>query len=155
MCFNGTKKFPKNELVSYLQSLGIQFGGDLNAYTSFDKTVYILPVPTDKPELVNTGLEVLKEWAFNVSFDNEEIDKERGVVLEELRLGRGAEQRMRDKQFPMILKGSQYANRLPIGKEEVLKNFKYQTVKDFCNDWYRPNLMAVVVVGDIDVNEME
>jgi zinc protease len=155
MCFNGTKKFPKNELVSYLQSLGIQFGGDLNAYTSFDETVYILPVPTDKPELVNTGLEVLKEWAFNVSFDNEEIDKERGVVLEELRLGRGAEQRMRDKQFPVILKGSQYANRLPIGKEEILKNFKYQTVKDFYNDWYRPNLMAVVVVGDIDVNEME
>ena len=155
MCFNGTKKFPKNELVSYLQSLGIRFGGDLNAYTSFDETVYMLPVPTDKPELVNTGLEVLKEWAFNVTFDEKEIDKERGVVLEEWRLGRGASQRMSDKQFPILLKGSQYAKRLPIGKEDILRNFKYQTLKDFYKDWYRPNLMAVIVVGDIDVNEIE
>ncbi|MFN3315282.1 MAG: insulinase family protein, partial [Raineya sp.] len=155
MCFNGTKKFPKNELVSYLQSLGIQFGGDLNAYTSFDETVYILPVPTDKPELVDTGLEVLKEWAFNVTFDGAEIDKERGVILEEWRLGRGAEQRMQDKQFPVILKGSQYAKRLPIGTEKNLRTFKHDVLRQYYKDWYRPNLMAVIVVGDIDVNAME
>lgn len=155
MCFNGTKKFPKNELVSYLQSLGIQFGGDLNAYTSFDETVYILPVPTDKPELVDTGLEVLKEWAFNVTFEGAEIDKERGVILEEWRLGRGAEQRMNDKQFPVILKGSQYAKRLPIGQEKILRNFKHDVLRQYYKDWYRPNLMAVIVVGDIDVNVME
>ena len=155
MCFNGTKKFPKNELVSYLQSLGIQFGGDLNAYTSFDETVYILPVPTDKPELVDTGLEVLKEWAFNVSFEGTEIDKERGVILEEWRLGRGAEQRMRDKQFPILFKGSQYAKRLPIGQEKVLRNFKHDVLRQYYKDWYRPNLMAIVVVGDIDANAME
>ena len=155
MCFNGTKKFPKNELVSYLQSLGIQFGGDLNAYTSFDETVYILPVPTDKPELVDTGLEVLKEWAFNVTFDGAEIDKERGVILEEWRLGRGADQRMIDKQFPILFKGSQYAKRLPIGQEKVLRNFKHDVLRQYYKDWYRPNLMAVVVVGDIDVDAME
>ena len=155
MCFNGTKKFPKNELVSYLQSLGIQFGSDLNAYTSFDETVYILPVPTDKPELVDTGLEVLKEWAFNVTFDGTEIDKERGVILEEWRLGRGAEQRMQDKQFPVILKGSQYAKRLPIGQEKILRTFKHDVLRQYYKDWYRPNLMAVIVVGDIDVAAME
>ncbi|GAB4133560.1 MAG: insulinase family protein [Raineya sp.] len=155
MCFNGTKKFPKNELVSYLQSLGIQFGGDLNAYTGFDETVYILPVPTDKPELIDTGLEVLKEWAFNVTFDGAEIDKERGVILEEWRLGRGAEQRMNDKQFPIVLRGSQYAKRLPIGQEKVLRTFKHDVLRQFYKDWYRPNLMAVIVVGDIDVDAME
>jgi zinc protease len=155
MLFNGTKKFPKNEIVSYLQSIGVQFGGDLNAYTSFDETVYMLPVPTDKPELVDKGLEILREWAANATFDPAEIDKERGVVLEEWRLGRGAEQRMLDKQFPIILKGSQYAKRLPIGTEKVLKTFKHQEAINFYKDWYRPNLMAVVVVGDIDVNAME
>lgn len=155
MCFNGTKKFPKNELVSYLQSLGIQFGGDLNAYTSFDETVYILPVPTDKPELVDTGLEVLKEWAFQVSFEAAEIDKERGVILEEWRLGRGAEQRMQDKQLPIILKGSQYAKRLPIGQEKILRTFKHDVLRQYYQDWYRPNLMAVIVVGDINVEAIE
>lgn len=155
MLFNGTKKFPKNEIVSYLQSIGVQFGGDLNAYTSFDETVYMLPVPTDKPELLDKGLEILREWASNATFDPAEIDKERGVVLEEWRLGRGAEQRMQDKQFPIILKGSQYAKRLPIGTEKSLKTFKHQEVINFYKDWYRPNLMAVIVVGDIDVNAME
>ncbi|MCS6794702.1 MAG: insulinase family protein [Raineya sp.] len=155
MLFNGTKKFPKNEIVSYLQSIGVQFGGDLNAYTSFDETVYILPVPTDKPELVDKGLEILREWASEATFDPAEIDKERGVVLEEWRLGRGAEQRMQDKQFPIILKGSQYAKRLPIGTEKVLRNFKHKEAINFYRDWYRPNLMAVIAVGDIDVNAME
>ncbi|WP_038032229.1 M16 family metallopeptidase [Thermonema rossianum] len=155
MAFNGTKKFPKNEIVSYLQSIGVQFGGDLNAYTSFDETVYMLPVPTDKPELVDKGLEILREWASNVTFEPEEVEKERGVVLEEWRLGRGAEQRMMDKQFPVILKGSRYAKRLPIGTEQSLKTFKYKDLVRFYKDWYRPDLMAVVVVGDIDPAQIE
>lgn len=155
MLFNGTKKFPKNEIVSYLQSIGVRFGNDLNAYTNFDETVYMLSVPTDKPELVDKGLEILREWAGNATFDPVEIDKERGVVLEEWRLDRGAEQRMQDKQLPIILKGSMYAERLPIGTEKVLRTFRHQEAISFYKDWYRPNLMAVIVVGDIEVGEIE
>ncbi|MDQ3633911.1 MAG: insulinase family protein [Acidobacteriota bacterium] len=155
MAFNGTKNFKKNELVSYLQSIGVRFGADLNAYTSFDETVYILPIPTDKPELIDKGLTVLSDWASAIDLDAEEINKERGVVLEELRLGTGAGQRMRDKYFPLLFKGSQYAERLPIGKAEVLKNFDRKTLVDFYETWYRPDLMAVIAVGDIDVAEME
>jgi zinc protease len=155
MAFGGTKKFPKNEIISYLQSIGVQFGNDLNAFTSFDETVYILPIPTDKPELVDKGLEILHEWASNVTFDSVEVEKERGVVLEEWRLGLGAEQRMMEKQFPVILKGSRYAERMPIGTEHNLKTFKHKDLVRFYKDWYRPDLMAVVVVGDIDPAQME
>lgn len=155
MNFNGTKNFPKNELVAYLESIGVQFGADLNAYTGFDETVYILPVPTEKKELVDKGLLILSDWASNATLDQAEIDKERGVVLEELRLGQGAGQRLRDKYFPKLLQGSQYVNRLPIGKKEILQTFKRQSLVDFYETWYRPDLMAVVVVGDIDVNEIE
>lgn len=155
MAFNGTTNFAKNELISYLQSIGVSFGGDLNAYTSFDETVYILPVPTGRKELVDKGLLVLSDWAAGITFDQAEIDKERGVVLEERRLGQGAEQRMRDKYFPELFAGSRYAQRLPIGTEEVLKNFTRRTVVDFYETWYRPDLMAVVAVGDLDPVEME
>eukprot|EP01036_Dinobryon_divergens_P013696 gene13696-18480_t len=115
MCFNGTKNFKKSELVDYLESIGTKFGPHLNAYTSFDETVYMLQVPTDKEEYVTKGLQILEDWAHNVSFENEEIDKERGVVTEEWRLGLGAQERMREKYFPVILKDSRYAVRLPIG----------------------------------------
>ena len=155
MNFNGTKNFPKNELVAYLQSIGVSFGADLNAYTSFDETVYILPVPTEKKELIDKGLLVLHDWTGGATLDQNEIDKERGVVLEERRLGQGAEQRMRDKYFPRLFEGSQYAERMPIGTKEVLENFNRQAIVDFYETWYRPDLMAVIVVGDIDVNEME
>jgi len=150
MAFNGSKHFKKNDLVSYLQSIGVEFGADLNAYTSFDETVYILPIPTDKPDNLNKGFLVLEDWANGVLFDGKEIDKERGVVLEEERLGKGAEERMNKKALPYILQGSKYANRLPIGTPEILKSFKPETIKRFYKDWYRPDLMAVVVVGDID-----
>ncbi len=142
MAFNGTKNFPKNELVSYLQTAGVRFGGDLNAFTSFDETVYILPIPSDKPELVDKGLLVLQDWAFGMTMDN--IDKERGVIIEEWRIGQGAGQRMRDKYFPLLFKGSRYAERLPIGKKEVIEGFKHDVIKQFYKDWYRPDLMAVV-----------
>lgn len=150
MAFNGSKHFKKNELVSYLQSIGVEFGADLNAYTGFDETVYILPIPTDKPENLEKGFLVLEDWASGVLFETSEIDKERGVVLEEERLGKGADERMNKKAFPYILQGSKYADRLPIGTTDVLKNFKPEAIKRFYKDWYRPELMAVVVVGDVD-----
>ncbi len=155
MAFNGTKNFRKNELVSYLQSIGVQFGADLNAYTSFDETVYILPIPTEKKELIDKGLLVLSDWASAIDLDADEIKKERGVVLEELRLGTGAGQRMRDKYFPLLFQGSQYAKRLPIGKKEILDNFDRKSLVDFYETWYRPDLQAVIAVGDLDVDEME
>ncbi|MCX8020834.1 MAG: insulinase family protein [Chitinophagaceae bacterium] len=155
MGFNGSKNFPKNELVDYLQKAGVEFGADLNAYTSFDETVYILPVPTENPETVDKAFLVLEDWAFNNLFDSLEIEKERGVVLEELRLSKGSRERMLRKYFPKLMNGSRYANRLPIGTEEVLKNFRHHTLKNFYKNWYRPNLMAVMVVGDIEPAEAE
>lgn len=155
MCFNGSKNFKKNELVSYLQSIGVEFGGDLNAYTSFDETVYILPIPTDKPGAVDKGFQVLEDWAHQVSFEGEEIDKERGVIIEEWRLGQGADQRMRDRYFPVIFKNSRYADRLPIGKKEIIESFPHEVIRRFYRDWYRPDLTAVIVVGDMSLDEME
>ncbi len=149
MLFNGTKRYPKNELVDFLQSIGVTFGADLNAYTSFDETVYILPIPTDKPGNLEKGFEVLEDWASNALFTNEEIDSERGIVLEESRMGKGADDRMMQKYLPQLFAGSRYADRLPIGKDEIIKNASYETVKRFYKEWYRPNNMAVLVVGDI------
>ncbi|HET6542509.1 MAG TPA: insulinase family protein [Chryseolinea sp.] len=155
MAFNGSKNFQKNDLVSFLQTIGVKFGADLNAYTSFDETVYILPIPTEKKENIEKGFQILEDWASSVSFDDAEIDKERGVVLEELRLGKGADDRMSKIYFPKLFEGSKYGDRLPIGTEDILKNFKYETIKRFYKDWYRPDLMAVIVVGDIEVAEAE
>jgi zinc protease len=154
MAFNGTKRFPKQELVNYLESIGLKFGPDLNAFTSFDMTVYMLQVPSDEKDKFDTGLMILEDWAHNLSMDNEEIDKERGVVLEELRIGKGARERMLNKKLPVYLKDSKYANRLPIGKEEILKTFDYSSAKDFYKDWYRPDLMAIVAVGDFNGEEV-
>ena len=155
MCFNGTKRFPKNQLVDYLQSIGVKFGQHLNAYTSFDETVYFLPIPADNPEKIEKGFQILEDWAFNANLTPEEIDKERGVVLEEYRLGLGADKRMEDRYIPKMMYNSQYAVRLPIGKKEILENFTYDKLTSFYRDWYRPNLMSVIVVGDIDVDAME
>lgn len=155
MNFNGTKNFPDNKLVDFLQSIGVKFGQHLNAYTSFDETVYMLPVPLDKPGNLDSGLKVMEDWAFNATLTDEQINKERGVVLEELRLGLGADKRMSDKYLPKLLYKSQYANRLPIGTKEVLENFKPDVIRQFHKDWYRPDLMALVVVGDINVDEVE
>ena len=151
MNFNGTTHFEKNDLVSYLQSIGVKFGADLNAYTSFDETVYILPIPTDKPDNLQKGFQIIEDWAHNALLTGKDIDEERGVVLEESRLGKGANDRMRQKYFPKLAEGSLYAERLPIGKDETLKTFKYETIRSFYKDWYRPDLQAVIVVGDIDV----
>ena len=155
MNFNGTKNFEKNELVDYLQSIGVKFGAHLNAYTSFDETVYILPIPSDDPEKLEKGFQVIEDWAHNALLTGEQIDGERGVVLEEYRLGQGANERMMQEYLPKMLYGSKYADRLPIGKKEVLENFEYESLKRYYQDWYRPDLMAVVAVGDIDVATLE
>ncbi|WP_342087007.1 M16 family metallopeptidase [Dyadobacter sp. OTU695] len=155
MNFNGTKHFPKNELVNFLQKTGVRFGADLNAYTGFDETVYMLPIPTDSAGLLEKGIQVLEDWANGALLDPSEIEKERGVVLEESRMGRGAQQRMRDKFLKVILNNSRYAERLPIGKDSILKSFKPETIKAFYQDWYRPDLMAVIAVGDFDVAKVE
>jgi zinc protease len=155
MLFNGTRRFAKNDIVSYLESIGVRFGADLNAYTGFDETVYILPVPTDKPGLVERSFDVLEDWAGGALFDSTEVVKERGVVLEEWRSGLGAGARIRDKQFPVLFQGSRYAVRLPIGDTTILKTANPSPLKRFYQDWYRPNLMAVIAVGDYDPAEVE
>lgn len=155
MAFNGTKHFAKNDLIDYLEQLGIEFGPELNAYTSFDQTVYMLTVPTDSIDILENGFLVLEDWAHNLSFDPIEIDKERGVVIEEWRLGRGANMRMFDKQLPILFKDSRYAVRLPIGKKEIIENASYETIKSFYTDWYRPDLIAVAAVGDFNVEQIE
>lgn len=155
MNFNGLKHFPHNDIVHYLQSVGVKFGADLNAYTSFEETVYMLPIPTTDKDIVDKGFTILADWSHDALLDKEEIDKERGVVLEESRLGKGADDRMMKKYLPSLLSGSVFAKRLPIGKDSILKNFKYEAVKRYHKDWYRPNNEAVIVVGDIDVAEAE
>ena len=121
MAFNGTRRFPKAEIVNYLEKIGMRFGADLNARTTFDDTVYQLEVPTDDKAFVGRGLDILHDWAGDVSYDPAEVDKERGVVMEEWRLGRGAQQRLFDKQAPILFQGSRYAVRLPIGLPEVIQ----------------------------------
>lgn len=155
MCFNGLDHFPGNELVHYLQSIGVGFGSDLNAYTGFDQTVYILPVPSDDKEKLDKAFTVISDWASGVLLTDEEIDKERGVILSESRLGKGADDRMMKTWLPLMLNGSKYSNRLPIGKDEIISSFKYETIRRFFKDWYRPSLQAVVVVGDMPVEDAE
>jgi zinc protease len=155
MAFNGTANFEKQELVRYLESIGMSFGPDVNAYTSFDETVYMLQVPTDDPDILSTAFRILEDWAHLVALDGEEIDKERGVVIEEWRLGRGANARIMDQQIPVLFQGSRYARRLPIGKVEVLETFPHEALRRFYQEWYRPDLMAIIAVGDFDPAQVE
>ena len=150
MAFNGTTHFEKQELVEYMESIGMRMGTGLNASTSFDETVYVLSVPTDSLEVLATAFQILEDWAHGLAFDPEEIDRERGVIVEEWRLGQGAGARMRDAQYPILFQGSRYAERLPIGKMEVVESFEPEVLKQFYKDWYRPDLMAVIAVGDFD-----
>ncbi len=157
MAFNGSRHFKKHELISYLQSIGVKFGADLNAYTSFDETVYILPIPIEatapakgKKSNLDTGMLVLEDWAQGLTMRDADIDAERKIILEEARLGKGASDRMNKQLYPAMFNGSRYAERLPIGKEDIISNFKHDVIRRFYKDWYRPDLMAVYVVGDID-----
>lgn len=155
MAFNGSKNFKKNDLVNYLEGIGTKFGPDLNAYTSFDETVYMLQIPTDKEDIYKKAFLILDDWAHSLSFDSLEIEKERGVVTEEWRLGQGAFERMSRKYWPILFKDSRYADRFPIGKPEILKDCKQHLLKDFYHDWYRTDLQAIIVIGDIDVDATE
>jgi len=155
MAFNGTRNFAKQELVDYLESIGMQFGPSINAFTSFDETVYQLHVPTDDAEILETGFQILEDWAHGITLDPEEVDKERGVVIEEWRLGLGAGSRIRDQQLPVMFANSRYAERLPIGDPEVLRTFEHESLERFYREWYRPELMAVVAVGDFDAARIE
>ncbi|MYJ26167.1 MAG: insulinase family protein, partial [Holophagales bacterium] len=137
MAFNGTKHFEKTELLDYLQGIGMRFGPDVNAYTSFDETVYMLEVPTDDAEILDKALLVLEDWASAVTLEDEEIELERGVVIEEWRGGRGAGARLRDAEIPYRFHGSRYAERLPIGDPEMLREVPPQRLRDFYRDWYR------------------
>jgi zinc protease len=155
MAFNGSVHFKPGELIKALESAGARMGPHVNAYTSFDETVYMFQVPTDKEGTVEKGLQGLADVGSNLTLDPKEIDKERGVVIEEWRGGLGAAARLRDKQIPVLYHGSKYAERLPIGKPEVLKSFTPATLRAFYSKWYRPDRMAVVVVGDIDPPAIE
>lgn len=155
MAFNGTTHFEKNELITFLESQGVKFGSDLNAHTSFDETVYKLQVPLDNKEVLAKTMTIMADWAHGVQNDSLEIEKERGVVLEEWRTGQGASERMRRAYFPILLNNARYTQRLPIGKTEVLRTFPRERIVSFYNDWYRPDLMAVAVVGDVDPKEVK
>ena len=155
MAFNGTKRFKPGELIAALESTGARLGPHVNAYTSFDETVYMFQLPTDKEGLVEKGLQALADFAGGISLDPKEIEKERGVVIEEWRGGLGAGSRLRDQQVPVLFYESKYAERLPIGKPEVLKAFPPERLRAFYTKWYRPDRMAVVAVGDIQVADIE
>ncbi len=155
MAFNGTVHFNKSELVDYLEGIGMKFGAGLNAYTSFDETVYMLQVPMDDPEAIQSAFQILEDWAHGILFEEEEIDKERGVIKEEWRLGQGAWKRMWNQHAPKLLNNSMYSKRLPIGDVAVIDTAHYETFHRFYNDWYRPDLMAVVAVGDFNADDIE
>lgn len=155
MAFNGTKRFPKDALGNYLQSIGMRFGADVNAYTSWQQTVYQLEVPADKPEFIANGFDILRDWAGNITFDPEEVRKESGVVLEEWRLRRGAGTRLFENHAKVVLKDTRYAERIPIGLPEVIKAGKRASLVRYYKDWYRPDNMAVIVVGEVDPAQVE
>ncbi len=156
MAFNGTENFEKHDIINYLQSIGMKFGPEINAFTNADATNYMLQkVPTDDQTNLDTALMILVDWASNVSYEDEEIDSERGVIHEEWRTRRGAMFRMMTKTNKTLYKGSKYADRDVIGDIDIIDNFEYDVIKRFYNDWYRPDLQALVAVGDFDVDAME
>src|SRR6476660_7850357 len=155
MAFNGTRHFKAGELIATLESTGARMGPHVNAYTAFDETVYQFELPTNREGVVEKGLQALADFAGGMLLTPAEIDKERGVVIEEWRGGLGAGSRLRDQQIPVLYYQSKYAERLPIGKPEILKSFTPDRLKAFYTKWYRPDRMAVVVVGDVDPPKME
>ena len=154
MAFNGTTHFQRNDVVKYLESIGVRFGADLNAQTGFDETTYILPLPADSQTIMRRGFEFLADVAGGILFDSAAVTAERGVVLAEWRTGLGAGERIRDKQFPVLLHGSRYATRLPIGRPEIIERATPAPLRRFWRDWYRPDLMAVVAVGDANPDSL-
>ena len=155
MAFNGTERFAKQEIIEYIESIGSTFGPDLNAYTGFDETLYFLEIPTDDPEITENAFQILSDWAYAISFDPEEVELERGVVLEEWRLSQGFNSRLQDNLLSLLFGSSRYADRAPIGLTEIIENAPVERLIEYYQRWYRPDLMAVVAVGDFDIVEME
>lgn len=155
MAFNGTKNFPKHKLIEYMESIGMSFGADVNAYTSFDETVYTLTVPMDNEEYINNALLVMHDWAGYILDENEEIENERGVIFEEKRSRLGSQTRIMNQVFPLLAEGSKYAERMIIGEDDIILKGECDALRRFRNDWYHPDLQALVVVGDFDVDKME
>jgi zinc protease len=155
MAFKGTKHFPSNSLVDALQKMGVRFGADLNAHTGFDQTVYQLDIPLNDSSSLTTGLQILRDWAGGVEMEAASIDAERGVILEEKRQRKGAGERINEKTLPILLNNAKHVSRLPIGTEEVLTTFNHDVLRKFYKDWYRPDLQAIVVVGEFDLDEIE
>jgi zinc protease len=150
MEFEGTKHFPRQSITEFLSSLGLSIGADANAGTSYDDTQYTLRVPTDVPGALDRALLVLEDWAQGATFDPDGIERERAIVLSEWRMNLGAGERMADKIRRVQLEGSRYTDRAPIGKPDVLAGVPREALTRFYRDWYRPNLMAVIVAGDVD-----
>ena len=155
LAFSGTPHFPKRELMEYLEQVGMRPGSDVNATTSYDETVYELTVPTHGTEIFDKALTIVEDWAHRLTFDPAELERERKVVLEEWRLRRGAGARMGDRHVAALLEGSRYPARAPIGDVAVLQSAPIEAVRRFYTDWYRPDLMALVIVGDIDAVALE
>lgn len=156
MCFNGTEHFPDNGLIRYLETLGVRFGADLNAYTSIDQTVYNIDnVPTARQSALDSCMLILYDWANALTLAPKEIDKERGVIHEEWRLRSSASQRMFERALPALYPGSKYGQRMPIGLMSVIDNFKYQELRDYYEKWYNPENQGIIVVGDVDVAHTE
>jgi len=156
MAFNGTKNFPGKSMLNYLQDNGIKFGTNINAYTSFDETVYFMTnIPTTNQNLMDSALLVLHDWSNAIALEEEEIEKERGVIREEWRTRGGAQQRLWDQLLPKMYPDSKYAKRMPIGSIEVINNFKPEEIRAYYHKWYRPDLQGIIVVGNVNVDEME
>ena len=156
MAFNGTKNFPGKGLLNYMEHNGVKFGENVNAWTSIEQTVYMLTnVPTTNMNLVDSCILILHDWSSFISLEGEEIDKERGVILEEMRQGQGAQMRIYEKMLPEIYPNSPYGHRLPIGTEEVVSGFKHDALRAYYHKWYRPDLQGIIIIGDVDVNEVE
>lgn len=155
MSFSGTKHFPKKELSNYLEKAGVRFGADINASTNPDETVYQLPLPSDQPELLANGLQIMRDWTQEANIEAEDVERERHIILEEKRYRQGLSQRYQEKSIPIYTNNSRYGSRFPIGTEEVLLKVTPDEIRSFYQDWYRPNLQALFVVGDIDVDQME
>ncbi|MCF7948887.1 MAG: insulinase family protein [Spirochaetia bacterium] len=163
MAFNGTEKYEKDSIIDYLEKTGMSFGPDINASTSFDQTIYKLDLPTGAAEqeknqeqtTVAKGVDILKEWAFRIAFAPEQVEDEKGVVIEEWRGARGAAARMREEYLPVLFRNSRYAERLPIGKMDVIRAAEPEDLDQFYSAWYRPELMAVVAVGDMEPEKIE
>ena len=156
MAFNGTTNFPEKKMLNYLEENGVKFGENVNAYTSFDETVYYLSnVPLVREGILDSSLLILHDWANEISLVGKEIESERGVIREEWRTTGGAQKRLWDRMLPVMFKGSKYANRMPIGRIDVINNFKHQEIRDYYEKWYRPDLQGIIIVGDIDVDEVE